>query len=196
LQNCTRWFEQNWPAETPVSRAKPVDPALGAAVHDVDKLLGYLVAHQASGNPERGLHLFGSTRCAQCHRFGTAGEPGGPDLTSLATRFSRRETLEAILHPHDIVPAQYRSTTIEVADGRVLTGLRTDNGDGTITILENSGHKTRVPKTEIAQEKPVEASSMPAGLIDQLSMEQVNDLFAYLYGQTRVSTNPAPAVTR
>ncbi len=194
LQNCTRWFEQQWPAETPVAKRSTVDPAEGASTHQVDQLLGYLVSNQERGNPERGWHLFTSTRCAECHRFGTEGDSAGPDLTSLATRYSRRETLEAILHPHDVIPAQYRSTTVEIADGRVLTGLKTDNGDGTITVLENSGHKTRIALGEIAAQKPADSSSMPAGLVDRLSRDEINDLFAYLYGQTRVSAGATPAV--
>lgn len=194
LQNCTRWFEQQWPAETPVSKPSAAPQADGASTHQVDELLGFLVSNQAQGNPERGWHLFTSARCAECHRFGAEGDSAGPDLTSLATRYSRRETLEAILHPHDVIPPQYRSTTVEIEDGRVLTGLKADNGDGTITILENSGHKTRIARAEIAVEKPADSSSMPAGLIDRLSRDEVNDLFAYLYGQTRVSAGATPAV--
>lgn len=193
LQRCTHWFEQKWPSETPVAAPRHSDQPAESTGASLQRTLEYLVSHADRGDPGNGRQLFTSARCSQCHRVGTLGESAGPDLTSLATRFSRRETLTAIVHPHEVVPPQYRSTTLLLNDGRVIAGLKTDNGDGTVTVLESSGHKSRISLDEIAEQKTAESSSMPAGLIDRLSLEEINDLFAFLYGPSASREGEATA---
>ena len=37
--------------------------------------------------------------CAKCHRFGGMGKDFGPDLTTVANRFTRKDLVEAVLYP-------------------------------------------------------------------------------------------------
>ena len=63
-----------------------------------------------------------SKACAQCHRFGAIGTDFGPDLTTLASRFKKRDVVEAILWPSRAVSDQYQS--VEVHDHRQADAVR------------------------------------------------------------------------
>ncbi len=198
LQNCTSWYQQKWPdaepvssSPQPVSSGSPIPSGSGKNGKTLSQVLQYLDANPTAGNPERGMHLFAAAKCADCHRFGASGDSSGPDLTSLASRFSRRETLEAIMEPNRVVPPQYRSTMIRTTSGQSFTGLKTDNGDDTVTLMQATGEKVRIAKSEIEEQKQVETSSMPSGLLDAFEREEIADLFAYMYGQTTAGKTAA-----
>ena len=58
---------------------------------------------------ERGRKLFREVLCSHCHRRGSAGGVVGPDLSSVGSRFSRRDILTSILDPSRVVAEQYRN---------------------------------------------------------------------------------------
>jgi len=184
LERCAQWFNTRWPESEPVS-AKTV-PAGKTVDKDLsmDSIINHLESAGTAGNPESGMHLFVSARCADCHRFGTVGSSNGPDLTSLASRYSRRETLEAIMLPHKVVPSHYRATMLILDDGTTLTGMLTDNGDGTVTVVTPDGTSKRLPGKEIVERKLTDRSAMPEDSFKGMTHQQISDLFAYMYGGT------------
>lgn len=193
LHECSVWYQGKWPGEQPVHvPEEPVSTGQNPTGATVRTLLAHVEKHGERGNPERGLAIYKSANCAACHRFGTLGDSSGPDLTSLASRFSRRETLESIVHPDANVPAHFRASTLLLKDGTTQFGLVSDNGDETLTLTTVQGEKIRIAKTGIESQKPSEKSPMPAGLLDSLDPDQVNDLIAFLYG-ARTAGNPATA---
>ena len=64
---------------------------------------------------ESGLRIFESA-CSRCHRFGDLGEDYGPDLTSIANRFTRSDMLEATIWPSRTISDQYAAYRIETRD--------------------------------------------------------------------------------
>src|SRR6185369_16036167 len=95
------------PADTPQSRWTQ------------DELLSYLGSAEAlSANAERGSEVFTKAQCAACHRFGDRGESIGPDLTTVSQRFQKKEILESILYPSQVISDQYASRTVQLRDGR------------------------------------------------------------------------------
>src|SRR5262249_34584079 len=48
--------------------------------------------------------------CASCHRFGSIGTDIGPDLTTIGSRFQKKDILEAILWPSKDISDQYQLT--------------------------------------------------------------------------------------
>ena len=73
-----------------------------------------------------GRKLFVQT-CANCHTlFGTGGKIG-PDLTG-AQRSDLGYLLENIIDPAATVAADYRMSTLALADGRLLNGIVGDHG--------------------------------------------------------------------
>lgn len=78
---------------------------------------------------ERGRAMFRAAACIACHRMHHEGAAVGPDLTSLAARFSRRDILESILDPDKVVAEQYRRDVLETRDGKVITGMIIEGND-------------------------------------------------------------------
>ena len=78
------------------------------------------------GDPKRGRELFhqkGNNACAGCHRVQGVGNWVGPDLSSIGTKYGKRELLYHILNPSGAINYSYVSYAIALTDGRVLTGV-------------------------------------------------------------------------
>src|SRR5262249_29479841 len=58
--------------------------------------------------------------CLMCHRIGDQGGSVGPDLTAVASRYSREVILESILEPSKVISDQYANTDITLKDGTIL----------------------------------------------------------------------------
>jgi hypothetical protein len=58
----------------------------------------------------------------------------------------------------------------------------------------STGERVRFEQSEIVEQKHVSQSSMPDGLLDRLTQQEVADLFAYLYNERKdvaeKATNP------
>ncbi len=134
----------------------------------------------------RGEALFAAALCVRCHRVGLRGAAIGPDLTSLAGRFSRRDMLESILTPDKVVAEQYRRSQVVTQDGRILTGQILPDRDyrsPTLRIATDPlqpERTTEVAKSEIAEHRQLDVSVMPAGLLNTLSHDEILDLLAWL----------------
>ncbi|MDQ6630810.1 MAG: hypothetical protein M3Y82_03525, partial [Verrucomicrobiota bacterium] len=76
-------------------------------------------------------------------------------------------------------PNDYRASTIEMKDDRVITGIVKKQDEKSVTILTPTETLT-IPKNEIATLKQNELSMMPEGLMDALSEQEVRDLIYYL----------------
>lgn len=143
---------------------------------------------EASTQPDhdRGRELFRVALCSRCHRAGNVGGVVGPDLTSVAGRFGRRDILLSILDPSRVVDEKYRSEQIVTTDGRVLVGRIVTGGDYRSTKLNlatdplRPGLTVEINKSEIDTHQSSPQSPMPTGLLDTLSADEIRDLLAYL----------------
>lgn len=130
--------------------------------------------------PARGRAHFEQT-CAQCHRFGGLGTDFGPDLTTLASRFKKRDVVEAILWPSRAVSDQYQSVEITTTDKQTLFGLvAREDADKVAIQMTPAERPIEIAKAKIAGRKPSPVSLMPEGLVDDLSQSQLADLLAFL----------------
>ena len=136
-------------------------------------------AEGKAGNSQTGAQLFTSAKCVTCHRYNGTGESAGPDLTTLSQRFQRKEVLESIVFPSHVVSDQYQSYMV-LANGRAYTGIITKHPDGSVTVLQSDGGKETLPADEIEEIELSKTSTMPEGLLNPLTLEQVADLFAFL----------------
>ncbi|MFC1758642.1 hypothetical protein ACFL2H_07725, partial [Planctomycetota bacterium] len=115
----------------------------------------------------------------------------GPDLTDLAKRFRAVETLESIIHPSKVVSQQYASKTIVTVDGVAHTGIVAAGATDEVVVLRSDGQKVRISESEIDEIIPQSISVMPSGLLDQLTEDEIRDLFTLLTNsETRISTKP------
>jgi putative heme-binding domain-containing protein len=132
---------------------------------------------------ERGRKLFGAVACSACHRFGNEGGGVGPDLTAVAGRFGVRDLAEAVVEPSKVISDQYAAVSIATKDGRVITGRVGNLFGDSLSIIEDMfdpGRGTNLRRSEIEAMEPSPVSPMPAGLLDSLSAEEIQDLFAFM----------------
>jgi putative heme-binding domain-containing protein len=178
------WFAQKYPDQPEAALPKIADDAK----HTVEDLLTYLTGEENRGTAARGAEIYVKAQCAKCHRFDGQGESFGPDLTSVSSRFTRKELLESILFPAHVISSQYASKTIRLTDGRTITGLVVPGAAGEVTVMQPSGEKTTVSQSDIDVSRPSKLSAMPAGLLDTLTQEEVADLMAYLQRSSKSPT--------
>ena len=176
LARWQQWFAEKFPDAPPA--VLPVDA--GQDKWSYEELLTYLESDEGKrGVAARGHEVFAKAQCASCHRVGTRGETMGPDLTAVARRFQRKEILESIVHPSHVISDQYVSRVV-ISGGKAYTGLVTPRGNEGLTILLSTGKKLEFAHADIEDVRPSDVSSMPTGLLNPLSLQQVADLFAYL----------------
>ena len=131
-------------------------------------------------SPVNGRPVYEKT-CAQCHRFGGIGTDFGPDLTTLASRFKKRDVVEAILWPSRAVSDQYQSVEVATTDKQTLFGLIAREDAGKIALQMTPAERPiEIDKAKIASRKPSAVSLMPEGLVDELNQSQLSDLLAFL----------------
>jgi len=140
------------------------------------------------GNPSQGKEVF-TKHCATCHALFGEGTKIGPDLTSV-DRQNRALLLLNIVDPSSTIRPEFVSQTVALNDGRILTGLITENSAQEITLVDSKAQKSSVPRAEIDEIKPSELSLMPEKLLETLPADQLRDLFSYLQspGPRSVST--------
>jgi len=131
-------------------------------------------------NLESGERVFMRARCAECHVFGTIGKGGGPDLTSAAGRFTRRDMLEAIMYPSKVVSDQYVALDIEMKDGSFFSGMPVSETDSMLTIMTPSGERKDLKKSDIDRRDPSQISVMPEGLVETMNFGQLVELIHFL----------------
>ena len=131
----------------------------------------------------RGRTLFAEANCFSCHRFDNRGGAIGPDLTSLAGRFSKRDLLVSVIDPSKEISDQYEAVQIVTMDGKQVIGRIINLAGDTYRINTNMldpNAITIVDRTQIDIIQPSKSSMMPAGLLDILKKDEILDLMAYL----------------
>jgi putative heme-binding domain-containing protein len=137
-------------------------------------------------NKARGHDIYRATLCAACHRFGPDGGASGPDLTSLAGRFTVRDLAEAIVEPNKVISDQYAFDLIVRNDGSEIVGKIIEEKDEKWIVATSPfdfSQTTEIERNEIKEIKRSPASPMPPGLVNRLNSEELKDLLAYLLGK-------------
>jgi putative membrane-bound dehydrogenase-like protein len=141
-------------------------------------------------DPAHGRVIFNQT-CGLCHTLFGSGGKIGPDLTG-----SNRADLEYLIHniidPNAEIPNAYRTTMIELKDGRVLAGIANQQDPKVVSIV-TPNETLSFPRTEIKSLVQSEISMMPEGLLTPWSDHDVRDLVSYLRSPVQVALPPSPA---
>jgi putative heme-binding domain-containing protein len=188
---------QNWYANK-FPDAQPAEPPHDSTANkwSYAELLTYLdTAEGKGGNPVHGAKVFQDAKCASCHRINGEGGSIGPDLTNVSQRFQRKEVLESIVFPSQVISDQYASRTV-VANGRTYNGIATKDAEGNVTVVQSDGQPVRLAAGDVESMTPCKTSVMPEGLLNPLTLDQVADLFAYLMGAPADLARRIPAAQR
>lgn len=135
------------------------------------------VLHSEQADLTRGRILF-KQHCGNCHRLFGEGETIGPDLTG-SNRGSLHYLLSNVIDPSASVPVDFRLAVVVTINGRVVTGTLGGRSANGVTI-KTARETVDLLNDEIESFDLMPQSMMPDGLLDQLSDEQVHDLFAWL----------------
>lgn len=105
----------------------------------------------------------------------------GPDLTDVASRYSRQAMLESIIEPSKVVSEQYANTDITLKDGTVFTGRIVSDTDDTILLRPSmlAPDTKEIRKSDIRTQEYSKVSPMMPGLLNTLTKEEILDLLAY-----------------
>ena len=148
----------------------------------MDDVMPLLAQVGRGRNFERGKRAFEAAQCLACHKFGDEGGAGGPDLTAVSSRYTRRDNLEHILEPNKVISEQYQNTAIVRKNGDPVVGRLLEETNEKVVIQPDllKPDKVEVKKADITRRVPSKVSGMPEGLVNILSQEEFLDLLAYM----------------
>jgi putative heme-binding domain-containing protein len=124
--------------------------------------------------------------CANCHQLGGKGAKVGPQLDGIGIRGVER-LLEDIVDPNRNVDQAFRSTTLNLKNGQLVSGLVLREEGEVIVLANNEGKEVRIPKGQVEERTVSQLSPMPATLVDQIPEVDFYNMLAYLLSQ-----RPAP----
>jgi putative heme-binding domain-containing protein len=94
--------------------------------------------------------------------------------------------LENVLDPNREVNPQYVSYTILTTDERTITGMVESESATSITLIRGDNARDTIQRSEIEQMKSSKLSIMPEGIENQLDIQAMADLLAFLTGDAIV----------
>ncbi len=157
------------------------------------------------GHAERGAILFYQPHmiCTKCHLSQKGVLAIGPDLSKFDKEKTDEHLVDSILYPSKKLKKGYQTVIIETVKGKVITGVFVSEDEKQIVLRDaaNKYQSITINKKEIDERTDKPQSTMPEGLVDQLSsVREFNDLLKYLmeiaeHGATRAKElEPNPAL--
>jgi putative heme-binding domain-containing protein len=137
----------------------------------------YRAGGSQPGDALRGRVVF-TKICHQCHTLFDSGGKVGPDLTG-SNRGDLDYILQNIVDPNAVIPNDYRASTIETKDGRVLTCIVKEQNEKSLTVA-TANETVTLARNEIDSVQQSQLSMMPEALLAPLQDQEVRDLIYYL----------------
>jgi PQQ-dependent dehydrogenase (methanol/ethanol family) len=131
-----------------------------------------VAAQQPSANVGEAL-FFGKAGCASCHAVNGRGGVAGPDLSAAGTQ-SPEVLREKILNPKGL------TVIVKTSDGREIQGVRRNEDTFTLQLMDSSGQLHLLDKTRLASVRYENRSLMPGDYAQRLSIEELQNVVAYL----------------
>ncbi len=166
----------------------PADKRKGNKIfeYDTSKLspetfISFAKSH--SGDVEAGKKVFQtntSAACVRCHKVGNDGGEVGPTLSGVGTKYNRDFLVESVIYPSKQILDGYVQTMFFLKNGNDVSGIVKSETDSEITVVDSSGQKQVIKKSDIESQKKSELSLMPEGVYTGLKPEEFADLIAYL----------------
>ena len=135
------------------------------------------------GNVKRGATHF-KQNCLACHTIQSAGTSVGPDLSG-AGRRPENELLVDILDPSLRISPDYVTYMVTTHNGKVLTGLISEETTDSITLFQADGERVTVARDDIATWNATAKSLMPDGIEKKMDRQGLADLLAFLRSPDR-----------
>ena len=130
------------------------------------------------GDPYPGKKLY-TQMCGKCHMLHATGGKIGPDLTTYK-RDDVRQMLIHIVNPSAEIREGFETRVAVLKDGRVVTGFLVDQDPQSVTLRAPDGQSVSLERSELEELSKSRKSIMPEGQLNDLTEEQLRNLFAYL----------------
>ncbi|MEM1328833.1 MAG: FN3 associated domain-containing protein [Bacteroidota bacterium] len=130
----------------------------------------------------RGQQMYEKGQCYNCHYMINKGGAFGPELTLAGNSFDVEDLLTSILYPSKAINTRYGSTLFELKDGTSVAGRLMSEDDDRYVVQASYDPATaqEVPKNEVAKREEAHFSSMPSGLLNSMSREEIMDLLYFI----------------
>jgi putative membrane-bound dehydrogenase-like protein len=141
-----------------------------------------LLPRMAEGDVRRGHAVFHSSKaaCSACHRLAYAGGTVGPELSRIGEIRTERDLLESILYPSLSFVQSYEPTLIITTEGKAVSGRIVDETEREFVVATGPNEEVRIAREDVEEMHPGTVSVMPTGLDQQLSVQELADLVAFL----------------
>jgi quinoprotein glucose dehydrogenase len=133
------------------------------------------------GNVEKGGRIFyahQAAQCIRCHSYGDYGGNAGPRLNGVASRLTREQLLEAVINPSARIAPGYGMATIELTNGKKISGIVQEDKTSSIRMKVGSKPDTVIQQQSIAK-KTFSPSSMPP-MPALLTKKEIRDVVSFL----------------
>jgi putative heme-binding domain-containing protein len=152
--------------------AREAPPARG------EVLKRYRAALDLTGDRDRG-HVVARRVCLGCHRARGEGNDAGPALETIEHR-SAEEVLLHVLDPNREVSPNYYEYVVMLKDGRTTTGAIAQENPTSVTLRRADGAGETVLRADILELASTGGSLMPEGIENQVTLQEMADLLAFL----------------
>ena len=135
-----------------------------------------------SGDAKHGGEVFrrADIACTACHSIADQGGKIGPPLDTIGSGQPVDFIIGATLEPQREIKESYEALQLTAKDGRTALGYLAARDPQQTTIRDPAtGTETKFATGDIAESKML-GSFMPAALVDNLTREDLRDLFRYL----------------
>lgn len=152
----------------------------GASTAEMQELIARFaaVAKSEGGEPFEGKKIFMQS-CGKCHLLFGEGGRIGPDLTAFK-RNDVNHILTNVINPSAEIREGFEAIVVVTNDGRTITGFRADQDARVLVVRGIDGQNISINRDDIEETVPLKKSLMPEGLLNNLTEEQVRNLFTYL----------------
>jgi len=152
----------------------------GASTAEMQELIARFasVAKSEGGEPFEGKKIFMQS-CGKCHLLFGEGGRIGPDLTAFK-RNDVNHILTNVINPSAEIREGFEAIVVITTDGRTITGFRADQDARVLVVRGIDGQNISINRDDIEEIVPLKKSLMPEGLLNNLTDEQVRNLFTYL----------------
>ena len=123
--------------------------------------------------------VFEKAQCVKCHRYGTRGEGIGPDLSNVSSRFQRKEILESVIFPSQVISDQFAAKTVLTNDGRRTPGSSARPATAW-SCCKPTPRRSTSPRPTSTRSCPAASRPCPRDCSTTLTLAEIADLFAYL----------------
>ncbi len=130
-----------------------------------------------------GMQAFVKATCNKCHMAAVEGQELGPTLDQIVKKYPRQKLLEHIVTPSKEINEKYQAHNFLLLDGQTISGVIVTESDEKIELMTDTlkpDQLTTILVDDIDEQLKSKLSTMPEGLLDVLTKEEIAGLVTYV----------------